>query len=163
MTDLVSADFGIRQCHARFADAVWRHDADAFGDCFATNGEWKIAGMHFAGREEIAKACQQLVGRCTRVHLVVGQPQLAAASGEVMGRMPVTEYSWMPDGSQFMTVGIYHDRYVEEAGAWRYRSRFWSLKYRGPIDLSAPLVDTADYGAFPAGPAADEEIFVRKA
>lgn len=163
MTDLIEADFGIRQCHAMFADAVWRQDAASFASCFAGNGEWKIAGMHFSGREAIESAFGQLVGRCTRVHLISGQPLLEAQGGEVLGRMAMTEFAWMPDGTQAMSIGMYHDRYVEEEGRWRYRERFWSFKYRGPIDLSAPLAPTPDYGVFPQRPAADEKTYVRPA
>lgn len=162
MTDLIAADFGIRQCHAKFADSVWRQDAATFASCFAEQGAWKIAGFVFSGRGEVEKAFGQLVGRCTRVHLVTGQPMLTAQDAEVLGRMAMTEFAWMPDGTQFMTVGMYHDRYVEEQGEWRYRERFWSFKYRGPIDLSAELAPTPDYGVFPARPSADEETYVRK-
>ena len=45
MTDLIAADVGIRQLHARFADAVWRQDDVEFSGCFASDGLWKIAGM----------------------------------------------------------------------------------------------------------------------
>jgi len=163
LVDMIAADFGIRQLHAQFADAVWRQDSQVFASCFAKTGEWKIAGMHFAGREAIAQACGQLLGRCSRIHLVTGLPMLERSERGIMGRLTVTEFAWMPDETQFMTLGVYHDHYVEESGAWTFKSRFWSLKYRGPIDLSAPLVDTPDYGAFPGRPADDEETFVRKA
>ena len=56
MTELYVADSGIRQLYARYIDAVWRKDADAFGKCFAENAEWKIAGMHMRGRAEISGA-----------------------------------------------------------------------------------------------------------
>jgi len=163
MSDLIAADFGIRQCNARFADAVWRQDAATFASCFAIDGAWKIAGFHFAGRDEVEKAFGQLVGRCTRVHLLQGQPLLTMEGSEVVGRQSMTEFAWMPDGGQFMTVGVYHDRYVEEDGEWRFAERFWSFKWRGPIDLSAELAPTPDYGPFPARPSADEETYVRKA
>jgi hypothetical protein len=163
MTDLIAADFGIRQCHARFADAVWRQDAASFAGCFAEQGEWKIAGFHFTGREAIETAFGQLVGRCTRVHLVTGQPILAIEGGEVLGRMAMTEFAWMPDGTQALSIGMYHDRYVEHGGQWLYRERFWSFKYRGLIDLSAELAPTPDYGPFPARPSTGEQTYVRKA
>ena len=163
MTDMIAADFGIRQLHARFADAVWRQDAEVFAGCFSESGEWKIAGMHFTGRGAIGAACGQLLGRCTRIHLLTSQPLLTSTAGGVSGRLSMTEFAWMPDATQFMTVGVYHDDYVEVSGEWLFARRFWSLKYRGPIDLSAPLVDTADYGAFPGRPAEDEQTFVRKA
>ena len=46
MTDLVVADCAIRQLHARYIDAVWRKDIDAFVDCFAEDAEWKIGGIN---------------------------------------------------------------------------------------------------------------------
>ena len=45
-----------------------------------------------------------------------------------------------------MTFGVYYDRYVVEGDRWRFQSRHWSLHYRGPMDLSAPLVEFPDYG-----------------
>ncbi len=47
MTDLAAADNGIRQLHARYADAVWRKDYPSFGDCFTEDCEWRIAGQQF--------------------------------------------------------------------------------------------------------------------
>jgi uncharacterized protein (TIGR02246 family) len=162
MTDMIAADYGIRQLHARFADAVWRQDGEDFAGCFARNGEWKIAGLHFAGRDAIREAAGQLLGRCRRIHLVTGQAQLASDGDAVIGRLPMTEYAWMPDDTQYMTIGHYHDRYVEEDGAWRFDRRFWSLKYRGLADLSPSLVDMSEYGAFPAGPGPDDTTFVKR-
>ncbi|MET0180639.1 MAG: nuclear transport factor 2 family protein [Novosphingobium sp.] len=163
MTELWVADSGIRQLHARFSDAVWRQDADEFAGCFAADGEWKIAGLHMRGRDEIAEACRNLLGRCKRIHLIVGLPILEVGDGTAIGRLSMTELTLMGDGSTAMTVGFYHDRYVEEGGRWLFRHRHWSFKYRGPPDLTGVFVDTPDYGAFPARPADDEETYVRKA
>ena len=163
--DMIAADFGIRQLHARFADAVWRQDAGEFAACWSREGWWKIAGLQMEGRAAIEADCGALLGRCTRIHLVTGLPILEAAQegDAVLGRLGMTEFAWMPDGTQFITFGQYHDRYVEQDGRWRFAERFWSFKYRGPIDLSAPLVDTPDYGVFPQRPGPDEATYVRKA
>ena len=69
----------------------------------------------------------------------------------------------MLDGSTAMTIGIYHDHYVDEDGRWRFQSRHWSMKYRGAPDLSGAFADTPDYGSFPDMPGADEPTYVRKA
>ena len=61
-----------------------------------------------------------------------------------------------------MNFGVYYDRYVDEGDRWRFQSRHWSLHYRGPMDLSAPLVDSPDYGAHPAMPGPDEPTLTRK-
>lgn len=163
MTDFMAADCGIRQLHARFADAVWRQDAASFAECFATEGVWKIAGMEMAGRDAIGTACGALLGRCERIRLITGQPILEVGDGIAAGRLPMTELTRMRDGTSALTLGTYHDRYVEEDGAWRFLWRHWTLAYRGPVDLSAAFVESPDYGAFPGAPAADEPTFVRPA
>lgn len=163
MTDFVSADCGIRQLHARFVDAVFRKDADAFADCFAETAEWKIAGLHIRGREEIRGMIGKLLGVCARVQLIVGLPILEVGNGEAQGRIPVTELAKMTDGSAALTLGIYHDRYVEVGGRWLFQWRHFSLHYRGPSDLSAALVESPDYGAFPGMPTPDEPTLTRRA
>lgn len=163
MTDFVVADSGIRQLHARFMDAVFRKDAEAFADCFAENAEWKIAGMHIRGRTEIGGLFGKLMAICARVQIIAGTPVLEVGQGVATGRMQVTELAKMADGTSAMTLGVYYDRYVEAGGRWRFQWRHFSLHYRGPIDLSAALVDSPDYGPPPAMPGQDEPTLTRRA
>lgn len=163
MTDFVVAECGIRQLHARFIDAVFRKDATAFADCFAENAEWKIAGLHIRSRTEIGGLFGKLMGICARVQLIAGTPILEVGQGVATGRINVTELAKMTDGSSALTIGVYYDRYVEEAGRWRFQWRHFSLHYRGPSDLSAPLVESPDYGPFPGMPGADEPTLTRRA
>lgn len=161
MTDSIVAECGIRQLHARFADAVARKDADAFAACFAQDGEWKIAGMHLRGRREISEAIARLLGYCQRVHLIVGTPLLDFGDGVATGRTAMTELAKRADGSSAMTLGTYYDRYVDEDGAWRFMRRHWTMHYNGPVDLSGPLIDSPDFGPPPALPGDDEPTYVR--
>ena len=162
MTDLSTIDFPIRQLHARFIDAVWRKDASAFGQCFSRSGEWKIAGMHLRGRDEVAQTFARLLGGCQRVQITSGPALLDIAQGEIVARANVTELAKMNDGSGAITLGVYFDRYVEEDGYWRFAWRHWALHYRGPFELSAELVDCPDYGPPPGMPGADEPTFSRR-
>lgn len=162
MTDFMIAESGIRQLYARFSDAVWRHDEGACVDCFATDAKWKLAGMEFCGREEIGSAFTRLLGGCKRVVLILGLPVLDVGQGTATGRIQVTELTQMTDGTSAMTIGVYYDRYVQESDRWRFQSRHFGLHYRGPIDMSAELVDCPDYGPPPGMPAADEPTFTRR-
>src|SRR5215211_6699081 len=120
MTDFVAADCGIRQLHARFADAVWRKDADAYADLFAEDGEWKIAGLHVRGRDEIRTMFARLLSACERVRMIVGTPILDVGQGTAVGRVDATEIAKMGDGTAALTIGIYYDRYVEQGGRWLF-------------------------------------------
>lgn len=162
MTELVIAEYGIRQLHARFADAVWRKDAEAYADCFAEDAEWKIATMHIRGRADIGGTFAKLLAACARVQIIAGTPLLEIGQGTATGRIHVTELAKMVDGSSALTLGVYYDRYVEEAGRWRFQWRHFGLHYRGPTDLSAALVECPDYGPPPGMPGPDEPTFTRR-
>jgi SnoaL-like domain len=163
MTDFLAADAGIRQLHARFADAVWRQDDAEFSHCFARDGLWKIAGREILGRENIAEACRMMLGRCSHIHIITGLPILEVTGERARGRLNLTEFARMQDGSTAMTIGWYHDDYALEEDRWRFRKRHWSMKYRGPPDLTGHFAATPDYGAFPGQPSADEATYVRPA
>jgi uncharacterized protein (TIGR02246 family) len=162
MTDFIAAECGIRQLHARFVDAVWRKDARAFAECFAREGEWKIAGLYMRGRSEIESTFGKLLGTCAKVQLIPAIPLLEVGQGTAVGRINMTELAKLNDGSTAMTLGVYYDRYVEEDGRWRFKWRHWGLHYRGPLDISAALVDCPDYGPFPGLPGPDEPTFTRR-
>ncbi len=163
MSEFAVADSGIRQLHARFTDAVWRKDAVAFANCFAEQGEWKIAGIHLRGRSAIAGTIDKLLAACARVQIIPGMPILELEQdGTATGRISITELAKMVDGSSAMTLGIYYDRYLVEDGLWRFQWRHFGLHYRGPVDLSAELVESPDYGPHPAMPGADEPTLTRR-
>lgn len=163
MSEFVLAESGIRQLHARYVDAVWRKDFDAFIECFAEEGEWKIAGMHMRGRPEIRGTATRLLGACERVLLTHGNPLLEVGDGRANGRLHCLEFAKLVDGTSAMTIGIYHDRYLEQAGRWRFAWRHWALQYRGSADLSAAFFNGPDYGPFPGMPRPDEPTIVRRA
>jgi len=163
MNDFATAQAGILQLHARCTDAIWRKDAEAFGACFAQAGEWKIAGMHMKGRESVAETFGRLLGACQRVQLISSLPVLdPGEGGNWIGRVQCTEIARMMDGTSAITLGVYYDRYVEEAGRWRFAWRHWGMHYRGPFELSAEFTDCPDYGPPPGLPGADEPTFTRR-
>jgi ketosteroid isomerase-like protein len=162
MTEFVVADSGIRQLHARYVDAVWRKDFNAFADCFAENAEWKIAAMHMHGRAQIGSLIARLLSGCERVLMILGTPILEVGQGTAAGRILATEFVQLKDGTSAMTIGVYYDRYVDEGDRWRFQWRHWGLHYRGPADLSAAFVDCPEYGPHPGMPGPDEPTITRR-
>lgn len=159
MDDFTGACVGIEQLHARFVDATFRQDSEQFAQCFAKDGVWKIAGMEMAGRDTILGRIGPMLGYCERIQLLAQTPIIELTDAGAQGRQQMVELSKLRDGTGAMTIGVYHDHYVQEDGAWRYARRFWSLKYRGPLDMSGFFAPTPDYGAFPQGPAEDEATY----
>lgn len=162
MTDLVMADCAIRQLHARYIDAVWRKDIDAFVDCFAEDAEWKIAGLHLKGHAEIRRAITRFLEPIDRIQMIFSTPILEVGQGTASARTYVREFNRARNGETASTVGIYFERFVDHGDRWRFQWRQWMLQYIGPADLSAEPYECKDFGPPPAMPGPEEPTVVRK-
>ena len=161
MTELSIADCGVRQLQARYVDAVWRRDREAFLDCFAEDAEWKIAARRMRGRGEIALGYDALLAPSERVLMMLGSPVLQVAAGEVSARTPVTELVKLRGGGAVRTIGIYYDRVVDQGDRWRFAWRHFDLFHYGPPDLSGAFLPSPDYGPPPAMPSPDAPTLTR--
>lgn len=155
MTDFAAIDAGVRQLHARYSDAVWRKDAQAFADCFAPDGEWRISGMVMRGREEIGANIERILSRMHRVLFTFRTPVLDLSGGEVTGRVMVDEKVCWADGKTNIALGCYYERFVEIDGRWYFTWRLFEPHYRGPPDLTGTWFEQSDWGPPPALPPRD--------
>ena len=140
-TEFLVAESAIRQLHARYIDATWRQDIDTFKGCFAEDAQWEIAGLHVRGREEIGATLEKLLTGSSRVLMTISMLLFEIDGDHASGTTRVTESIKRENGDSMRTIGSYADRYICDAGVWRFQSRQWQLNYRGPMDLSAPLAD----------------------
>lgn len=163
MTEIWVADSGVNQLHARFVDAVWRQDQASIADCVTEDAEWKIATLHLRGRAEISETLTRLLGYCRRIRLIVGNTVLDVGDGKATGRVPMTEFSQLQDGSSVLTLGVYYDHYHQQGDRWRYHRRHFGLHYRGPMDLTGEFIaESSDFGAPPGMPGPDEPTLTRR-
>ena len=93
MTEFLVAEAAVRQLYARYTDAVWRKDAEAFGDCFTENAEWRISGNVLRGRAEIVGMIARVFPRYTRILLNFRDPILDVGDGTANARTLVSEQS----------------------------------------------------------------------
>jgi hypothetical protein len=159
MTEFVVAESAIRQLHARYVDAVYRKDYAAFGDCFALDAEWRIAGRVLRGRPQIVATIEQLMVNFHRVLMTFRTPLLEVRDGAVSGRTYVTEQNAFKNGRPGSSIGIYYERFVEQGDRWRFQWRLFQLHYLGPPDMSGPFFEQADYGPPPAMPPLDAPTY----
>jgi uncharacterized protein (TIGR02246 family) len=162
MNDFLMIESAIRQLHARYVDALWRKDPESFAALFATDAEWKIAGMHMRGRQQIREEFAKFMRHIDRTFMIIGTPIIDIVDGVVTSRTHVTENNRFADGRTASTVGIYYERFVEEDGRWKFKWRHWNLYYIGPPDLSAPFYPCKDYGPPPGMPASGDPTTVRR-
>lgn len=156
MTDLVSADAGIRQLQSRYIDALWRWDWEAFGDCFTEDAEWRIAGRVNQGRAACVAFLQEFRSLFERVKMTMQSPILDVGDGWANARTEVLEHNILKSRELRITIGSYHDHCVEQGGRWRFAWHFYQLYYLGPPDMSGDFYEIADFGPPPAMPERDE-------
>jgi len=146
------AEAGIRQLYARYADAVWRKDAESFADCFTEDAVWKIVGQEVRGRDAIASFLLASLEPSERVMFWAGVPVLEVGDGIATGRTQVTELIRRKDGTALRSLAIYYERFVEQQGVWRLQWHHFNMYYLGPPDLSGTYVDAMEYGPPPGFP-----------
>lgn len=155
MVDLAVAEKGIRDLHARYSDAVFRKDHDAFAECFTRDGEWRISGRVLRGRAEIREMIAIILDKFIRVFITFRSPILDVVDGEVVGRTYMDEKCAWKNGDTNIALGHYYERFAEEDGRWRFSWRLFETLYRGDPDLTGSWFDRTDYGAPPRMPARD--------
>ena len=161
MKDIVKAEIGIRQLYARCVDAVWRQDVAAFGQCYDVSGEWKLAGRHYCGRDEVERGFDELLSVNERVQMIMSNPILDYREDGVITRTQVTELIKRKDGLGVTTMGVYYERIIDAGDRWLFAWRHFDLHYYGPPDLSGTFYTVPDYGPFPAMPSPDGGTTVR--
>jgi uncharacterized protein (TIGR02246 family) len=155
MTDLIAAEAGIRQLHARYTDATWRKDANAFAGCFAEDGEWRISGRVFRGREEIASAISMILDKFIRVLISFRTPIVSLSDTGVTARTYIDEKCAWKNGERNISIGTYYEHFVEQDGLWLFKWRLFEMYYRGPDDFSGTWYEHPDRGPPPAMPPLD--------
>jgi uncharacterized protein (TIGR02246 family) len=162
MTDLMRAEFDIRQLQARYADALWRKDPESFAALFTVDGEWKVSGMHLKGREQIRETFARYMKHTGRTLMTFRTPIVDVVDGVLTARTYVTESNKFADGQTADTVGIYYERFAEELGRLRFAYRHWNMYYIGPPGLTAEFYEVKEFGPPPGFPAADDPTTVRR-
>lgn len=157
MTEFAVAECGIRQHHARYMDAVWRLDYEAFGDCFTQSCEWRIGGVVLRGREEIVEHNRMLFStKFKRLFITLRTPILELhEDGTASGRTYFSAQNIMADGSGFAPLGLYYERFENGGDRWRSSWRLFQTLYTGQADLSGSFHEVPDFGAPPAMPPFD--------
>ena len=156
MNDFVAVECMVRQLHARYADAVWRKDIVAFGDCFTPDAEWRIAGRALRGRAGVTAFMADAFGAFNKILLTMRTPIVSLDSpGEASSRCYFTEDSQFADGRPLASIGVYYDRIVDQGDRWRFASRIFVTEYSGATDFSERFHDNADFGPPPAMPPDD--------
>jgi ketosteroid isomerase-like protein len=156
MTDLVTADAGIRQLQSRYTDAVWRWDMEAFGDCFTDDAEWRVVGEQRKGRAACVALLEEVKVNFDRVLFLMITPILQVGDGVASGRTYVTEQNVYKDRRPGFSIGVYYDRFVQQGDRWRFSYHHFVSHYLGAPDMTGRFFESADFGPPPGMPGPDD-------
>ena len=146
---------GTRQLHARYVDAVFRKDYQAFRECWTEDAEWRIAGQVHSGREEIGSFVERAMDNFHRVIMTFRTPIITLDRDTVQSRVYVTEQNGFKNGRPGSTVGTYYEKLVRQDGRWLRSWALFQLHYMGPADLTGSYFEQPDFGPPPAFPPPD--------
>lgn len=156
MSQFAAAEAGIRKLHAHYADAVFRKDFEAFAQCFAEDGEWRIAGNVLRGREQIATAAEGFLGRSRHIFMTFREPLIVReGKDKAHGRTYVSEQCCWLDGKTNLTLGRYYEHFVDTGEGWLFSWRLYQVLYTGPDDLTGDWFEEPDFGPPPGMPPRD--------
>ena len=140
MSDTTADELEIRNLVARYSDAVNRRDANDWGPTWAKQGEWHLMGNATQGRDAIVALWENLMQNFPFVMQLVHSGVIEVQGDRGTGRWYLTEISRGADGNAGSMIGVYHDRYLREDGAWTFERRRFDVLYMGPPDLSGQLL-----------------------
>jgi uncharacterized protein (TIGR02246 family) len=126
----------IRGLVARYADAVNRRDAQAWGDTWADDGTWHVLGQTVTGREPLVKFWGGAMGFFAWVLQLVHSGEVQITGDTARTRFYLSEVGETQTGDRLYTVGVYEDELVKTDGAWRFQVRRFEHLYQSAPDLS---------------------------
>ena len=129
-------ELALRNLMARYADAVNRHDADAWVATWAEDGVWNLLGNPVSGRDNILALWLQMMGSFEFALMLPSSCLFQVNGDSASGHWYLHEYTRDLQGTATTVLSRYLNTYVKQGGQWLFQSRHYSFIYNGPADLS---------------------------
>jgi len=127
-TGSVADRLAIRERIEAYNDAVFRHDADDWAECWAEDAHWSVGGHEAAGRAAIRALWIRLMAGYEAVGMYAVQGAVAVEGDHADSRCYIFEMQKQADGVERTLSGRYDDRLRRDAdGAWRFVSRAYTV------------------------------------
>ncbi len=146
----VSVDdfYAIQRLVHQYSDAVVYRDVEQWGECWAHDAVWDLGrGRGIVGRPAIVGLWLKAMDSMEAVVQLTHNGDVWRTNGDAdraCGRWYVSERFRRSGGEAGVLLANYDDTYVCTADGWRFASRSLRPHYRGPPDLSADFLNTAD-------------------
>lgn len=124
------SELAVRNLAARYSLALTRRDFDTLRDCFTDDATWQTSGpfeRSIRGRDAFISFVQEGQEGFEFLIQHIGGGLIEINGDTGTGQWSVTETGRSLDGLSGLTsMGIYHDRYQREHGAWKFAARHYS-------------------------------------
>jgi ketosteroid isomerase-like protein len=118
----------IRELCESYIDAVFRRDAEAWGQHWAEDAAWFIAGQEVHGRAAIVGLWQGLMGNFSLAAMYLTGGGVTIDGDTAHGRWYLLEALTPKAGPTFQYVSYYDDRYARGSdGLWRFTERRYTM------------------------------------
>lgn len=127
-TGSVEDRLAIRERIEAYNDAVFRHDADDWAECWAEDAAWQVGDHRAEGRAAIRDLWMKLMAGFAAAGMYVAHGAVAVDGDTAESRSYMLEMLKQTDGSERLVSGRYDDRLRRDAeGAWRFVGRSYSV------------------------------------
>ena len=117
----------IRALNEAYADAVFRRDAQAWGETWAEGATWHLMGQTVTGRPAIVAAWEAAMAAFPFAAFFVQQGALLVDGDTATGTVYTHEVLENTAGELLRPVGRYADRYIKQAGRWLFAERNYEM------------------------------------
>jgi len=113
----------IRERIEAYSDAVFRHDAEDWIDCWAEDGVWRLPGTEVSGKANIKAAWIGAMGGFAMAGFFANPGAIEIDGDRAKVRVYTQEILALKAGGIRKIVGAYDDELVKQDDAWRFTSR----------------------------------------
>lgn len=127
VTGSVEDRLSIRELLECYADAVFRHDSQAWSACWDDDGVWEIAGARLTGREDIVAAWTAAMRPFALAAFHVQPGAIEVTGDRAQVRSYTREFFVLTDGGRRHISGRYDDELLRTQAGWRFAVRRYAL------------------------------------
>jgi uncharacterized protein (TIGR02246 family) len=117
----------IRERVDAYSDAVFRHDAEAWIDCWAREAVWRLPGLEVAGRDKIKATWVGAMGAYALAGFFANPGSIVVEGDKAKATNYTQEILILAAGGVRKVIGSYADNLVKEDGVWRFASRSYTV------------------------------------